>query len=96
MVATQNQVAGSLLGFPVPVEMKQDGIDQQEFERLVDEAMANFFQRYLTAKPGLELRRTFVAELLQADSQAESMLISQSSTLLMERNQVALRALKWL
>jgi hypothetical protein len=84
----------SLLGLPVPVEMKQEGIDQQEFERLVDDAVANFFQRYLTAQPGLELRRTFVTELLEADSQAESALYSQSSTLLTERNQVALRALR--
>ena len=86
----------SVFGLPMPVEMKQEGIDQQQFERMVDDAMANFFQRYLTAKPGLELRRTFVTELLQAGGRAELMLISQSSTLLMERNQVALRALKWL
>jgi len=84
----------SVFGLPVPVEMKQEGIDQQEFERLVDDAVANFFQRYLTAQPGLELRRTFVTELLEADSQAESALYSQSSTLLTERNQVALRALR--
>jgi len=83
----------SLLGLPVPVELKQDGVDQQEFERMVDDDLADMYQRYLTAEPGLELRRMFVAEFLEVAGQTEPILFSQKSTLLTERNQVALRAL---
>lgn len=35
----------SVFGLPMPVEMKQEGIDQQQFERMVDDAMANFFRK---------------------------------------------------
>ena len=61
----------SLLGLPVPVELKQDGVDQQEFERMVDDDLADMYQRYLTAEPGLELRQKFLTEFSEAAGQAE-------------------------
>jgi hypothetical protein len=84
----------SLLGLPVPVEMKQEGVDEHEFQRQVDEALANFYQRFLAADPGVELRRAFADGLVEAGGGADSILAAQGSTLVTERNKVALGILR--
>ncbi len=78
---------------PVPEEFKQDGLDQQEFNRLTDEWDAEWHQDQLAAEPGLALRRSAIDDMAIGFADSNS-LVSQNPLLVTERNKVALRVLR--
>jgi hypothetical protein len=84
---------GGFLGVPVAFKPEEGG-DGEAFDKAVNDGVADFFQRYLSAEPGLALKRQFVTEFLDAHAAVSPLFLSQASTMLTERNQVVLKVLK--
>ncbi len=90
----RRQHQDSLFQLPVPEDLKQDGMDQQEFNRLLDEGRAELVRDAFAAERGseFELRRSEIDDM--AIGSADSDLFLSHSILITERNKVALRVLR--
>jgi hypothetical protein len=85
----RRQHQDSLFHLPVPEDLKHDGMDQQEFNRLTDEGRAELVRNAFAAEPGseVELKRSEIDDMAIGSPDSPSILIT-------ERNKVALRVLR--